>query len=52
MQYATVLSRCKACLLGDMKAWNSDEHFISYEKHIIEHTAGEVNVSRGEKGEQ
>ena len=31
----------------------SDEHdFISYAKHITEHIAGEVNVGRGEQGEQ
>ena len=48
-----MLSRCKACLLGDMKALTSDEHdFISYEKHIIEHIAGEINVGRGEQDEQ
>ena len=53
LQYATVLSRCKACLPGDMKAWTSDEHdFISYEKHIIDHIAGEVNVGKGEEGEK
>ena len=49
LRYATVLSRCKACLLGDMKAWTSDEHdFISHEKHITEHIAGEI-VGRGEQ---
>ena len=53
LQCATVLSRCKACLLGDMKAGTSDEHdFILYEKHIIEHLAGDINVSRGEQGEK
>ena len=36
-----------------MKAWTGDEHdFISYEKHIIKHIAGEINVGRGEQGEQ
>ena len=46
---ATVLSRRKVCLLGDMKACTSDEHdFISYDKH--EHIAGEINVVREEQG--
>ena len=36
-----------------MKAWTNDEHdFISYEKHIIEQIAFEINVGRGEQGEQ
>ena len=36
-----------------MKAWTSDKNdFISYEKHITEHIAGEINVGRREQGEK
>ena len=27
-------------------------NFISYDKHIVEHIAGEINVGRGEQGEK
>ena len=51
LQCATVLSRHNVCLLGDMKAWTSDEHdFISYDKH--EHIEGEINVGREEQGKK
>ena len=30
----------------------STDDFISYEKHIIEHIAGKINVGKGEQGEQ
>ena len=51
LRCATVLSRRKVCLLGDMKVWTSDEHdFISYDKH--EHIAGEINVGREEQGKK
>ena len=50
LRCATVLSRRKVRLLGDM-AWTSDEHdFISYDKH--EHIAGEINVGREEQGKK
>ena len=52
LQCATVLSRHNVCLLGDMKAWTSDEHdfIISYDKH--EHIEGEINVGREEQGKK
>ena len=51
LRCATVLSRRKVCLLGDMKAWTNDEHdFISYDKH--EHIAGEINVGREEQSKR
>ena len=51
LRWVTVLSRRKVCLLGDMRAWTSDEKdFISYDKH--EHIEGEINVGREEQGKK
>ena len=48
-----MLSRCKVCLLGDMKtSTNVVRDFISYDKDIIEHIAGVINVSRGEQDQK
>ena len=48
-----MLSRCKVCLLGDMKTSTGDEHdFKSYDKDIIEHIAGVINVGRGEQDQK
>ena len=39
-----MLSRCKVCLLGDMNSPTGDKHEISYDKHVVEKIAGEINV--------
>ena len=39
LRCATMLSRCKVCLLGDMNAQTSDKHD---DKHIVEEIAGEI----------
>ena len=35
-----------------MMSTNDEHDFISYDKHIIEHIAGKINVGRGEQSEK